>query len=256
MKHKQSQLLMLLHKYETYFSLGHWNAKPVNLEFQQDAIPYLAQPFPIPHLHEETMHNEIECLCRLGVLEKCYDSEWGAPTFIIPKKNGTVISDFQQLNKQLKCKPFPISLFQYAVLLDLNLGYYHIELIWEHKRCAEFSYLGVRIATNNYPWGWQVPLIFFKKMLDLMSKLEFVCAYLDNILVLITSTWKEHLHKLDKKVLHHKAYASLKVHAAKLSFGMTKIEYLGFWITHHCIKPCLKKLSLYMLLPLQLHKEK
>jgi hypothetical protein len=34
--------------------------------------------------------HEIERLVKLGVLKRCSDSEWAAPTFIIPKKNGTV----------------------------------------------------------------------------------------------------------------------------------------------------------------------
>ena len=74
------------------------------------------------------------------VLRKCSDSEWGAPTFIIPKKNGTVrfISDFRKLNAQLKRKPYPIpkisemlqelEKFTYATALDLNMGYYTIRL--------------------------------------------------------------------------------------------------------------------------------
>ncbi len=59
----------------------------------------------------------------------------GAPTFIIPKKNGTVrfTTDFHEVNKQLKRKLFPIPKinnlllkqegFQYATSLDLNMGY-------------------------------------------------------------------------------------------------------------------------------------
>jgi len=101
-EHEQSQLLTLLRKYENCFdgSLGHWKTKPVNLELKSDASPYHARPFPIPHSREETMRKEIARLCNLGVLEKCNDSKWGAPTFIIPRKNGTVhfISDSRELN--------------------------------------------------------------------------------------------------------------------------------------------------------------
>ena len=101
--------------------------------------PIIHQPL-VPHSREATLRTEIERLCKLGVLEKCNASEWGAPTFIIPKKNGTVrfISDFRELNKRLRRKPFPIPRindlllkldgFQYATSLDLNMGYYHIEL--------------------------------------------------------------------------------------------------------------------------------
>ena len=97
-EHEQSQLLTLLSKYENTFDggLGLWKTKPVELELKPDAHPYHAKPFPIPRSREETTRKEIERLCQIGVLEKCNDSEWGAPTFIIPKKNSTVcfISDF------------------------------------------------------------------------------------------------------------------------------------------------------------------
>ena len=90
-----------------------------------------------------TLKLEIERLCKLGVLRKINHSEWAAPTFIIPKKDGTVrfISDFRELNKRIrriKRKPFPIPKihdlllklegFKYVTSLDLNMGYYHIEL--------------------------------------------------------------------------------------------------------------------------------
>jgi hypothetical protein len=47
---------------------------------------------------------EIERLGKIGVLRKINQSEWGSPTFIIPKKDGIVhfISDFNELNKRIK----------------------------------------------------------------------------------------------------------------------------------------------------------
>ena len=86
------------------------------------------------------------------------------------------------------------------------------------------------------------PDIFQEKMSDLMTRLEFVRTYLDDVLVLTTSTWDDHLRKLDK-VLHRIAKAGLKVNADKSSFGKTEIEYLGFWITCHGIKPLPKKVE-------------
>jgi hypothetical protein len=49
-------------------------------------------------------------VCREGVVAKDSYSKWAAPTFIIPKKEGTIsfVTDFRQLNKALKRKPFPI----------------------------------------------------------------------------------------------------------------------------------------------------
>ena len=62
-------------------------------------------------------------------------AKWAAPTFIISKIDATLrfISDFCQLNKCIKHKPFPIpdiqdlllklEGFQHAMSLDLNMGY-------------------------------------------------------------------------------------------------------------------------------------
>ena len=151
---KQSTLLAVLTRYENIFDgrLGLWKTTPVKLELKLDATPYHPKPFPILRAHEETTPKEIECLCRIGVLEKYNDSKWGAPTFIIPKKNGMVrfILDFQELNTWLKRKPFPIPKinnlllklegFQYATSLDLNIWYYHIELnLRAQEMCYSFN---------------------------------------------------------------------------------------------------------------------
>jgi hypothetical protein len=73
--------------------LGVLKVPPVHLELRalnMDEKPYHARPFPIPKCYEDTTKKEIQCLCSIGVLVKCNDSEWAAPTFIQPKKTGDV----------------------------------------------------------------------------------------------------------------------------------------------------------------------
>ena len=105
-------MLSLLKKFEHLFdgSLGDFDTSLVHLDLKEGAKPYHGKAFPVPHIHKETFKREIERLVSLGVLRKCSDSEWGAPTFIIPKKNGTVrfISDFRKFNAQLKHTLYPI----------------------------------------------------------------------------------------------------------------------------------------------------
>jgi hypothetical protein len=120
--------------------LGTWNAKPYNIELKPNAKPYHSRPFLVPKTHEATLKIELECLTKAGVLKKVNQSEWAALTFLIPKKDAMVqfIPDFHELNKRIKQKPFLIPKiqdlllklegFQYAMTLDLNMGYYHIKL--------------------------------------------------------------------------------------------------------------------------------
>ena len=62
----------------------------------------------------ETLKTDHNRLVNKGVLNHKNNSEWAVPTFIIPKRNVTVhfISDFRQLNKRIKRKPFPIPKIQ------------------------------------------------------------------------------------------------------------------------------------------------
>ena len=91
-KQQQRLLLKLLLKYEHLFDgkLGVWKDANYNIELKPDVSPYHARAYPIPRIHEQTLKKEIERLCKIGVLKKVNRSEWAAPTFIIPKKDGSV----------------------------------------------------------------------------------------------------------------------------------------------------------------------
>ena len=135
-------MLQLLQKYADLFNgtLGKWTGTAHNISLKDGATPYHARSFPIPKAYENTLKDEVNRLVEVGVLKKVNHSEWAAPTFIIPKKDKTVrfISDFRELNKRIQRHPFPIPKiqdlmlklegFQYGTSLDLNMGYYHIEL--------------------------------------------------------------------------------------------------------------------------------
>jgi len=113
---KRKGLNDLLNKFEQKFDgqLGQWTGKPYEIELKAGATPYHSRPFALPKCYEKTLRKEVERLCKIGVLRRVNCSEWGAPTFIIPKKDQTVrfISDFCKLNKHMKCKPYPIPRIQ------------------------------------------------------------------------------------------------------------------------------------------------
>ena len=192
-------LARVLKEFEHLFdgTLGEWKGSGVSFELKKDAVPYHARPYPIPYIHEAPTRTEIDRLCLLGVLEPCDDSEWGAPSFIIPKKNNTVrfLSDFRKLNACLKRKPFPIPKiqdmlqklegFKYATALDLNMGYYTIRLNPDAQRLCTIVLPWGKYKYLRLPMGISgAPDIFQAKMSSLMAGLEFVRVYLDDCLIL------------------------------------------------------------------------
>ncbi len=119
----------------------HLELRPLN----KDEKPYHARFFSITKCYEDTTKKEIKRLCDIGVLAKCNDSEWAAPTFIQPIETGDlkVLTDFCVLNRYIKQKPYPLpkipDLLQklegltWTTALDLRMGYYHIVL---DKECS------------------------------------------------------------------------------------------------------------------------
>jgi RNase H-like domain found in reverse transcriptase/Reverse transcriptase (RNA-dependent DNA polymerase)/Integrase zinc binding domain len=254
---QQKQLKSLLYQFKDLFdgNLGTWKGDPYNIELKADATPYHARAYPIPKIHEATLKMEVDRLIKLGVLKKVNRSEWAAPTFIIPKKDGTVrfISDFRQLNTRIKRKPYPIPKiqdlllklegFQYATSLDLNMGYYHIELTpFSRSLCTIVLPYG-KYEYQRLPMGLcNSPDIFQEKMSNLMDDLEFCRAYIDDILVITKDSWEQHLVHL-QTVFTRLQQAGLKVNATKSFFGKSELEYLGFWITRAGIQPLPKKIN-------------
>jgi hypothetical protein len=198
---------------------------------------------------------EINRLVSIRVFKKQSSLEWASPTFIIPHKDMTVwtISDFRELNKRIVRRPFPIPKisttlqelegFINVMALDLNMGYYTIRL----------DPMAVEMCTIIFPFGKYSYLrlsmgmsgsadIFQAEMMDLMETLEYVRAYIDDLLCITRGTLEDHLDKLEE-VLGRLRDAGLKVNAAKSFFCTHEIEYLDCMLTRGGIKPQIKKVK-------------
>ena len=75
-----------------------------------------------------------------------------------------------------------------------------------------------------------------------MRDLEYVRAYIDNLLVITKGSFQDHLDKL-KVVLEKLRKAGLKVNAKKSFFAWEELEYLGYWITRKGVQPTTQKVK-------------
>ncbi len=134
---------------------GSFNGEPIKLELIPGSMPYFGKPYSTPKAYDEVTKGEIDRLENIELLTRVQTAEWASPTFVIPKKNGTVriITDFRMLNACLKRKPFPMpknpeifrgmEKFKYATTLDLNMGYYSMPLHDDSKA----------LCVTVLPWG-------------------------------------------------------------------------------------------------------
>jgi hypothetical protein len=78
-------------------------------------------------------------------------------------------------------------------------------------------------------------------MSELMADLEYVRAYIDDLLIITSGDFNDHLNKLREALVRLEA-AGLKVNALKSFFGKGELEYLGYWITRDGIQPVTSKI--------------
>jgi len=99
------------------------------------------------------------------------------------------------------------------------------------------------ICTIIFPWSKysykRLPMgfggsadILQAQMMDLMASLEYVRAYIDDLLIITRGTLGDHIEKIEI-VLARLRDAGLKVNAGKSFFCTHEIEYLGY-IDRNC----------------------
>ena len=77
--------------------------------------------------------------------------------------------------------------------------------------------------------------IFQQKTNDLFHGCEFICAYIDYLLILTKGYWTYHIQKLEL-TLNKLKEKGLKCNIEKSFFRQTEMEYLGLWVTRDGVK--------------------
>jgi Reverse transcriptase (RNA-dependent DNA polymerase) len=92
--------------------------------------------------------------------------------------------------------------------------------------------MGIKIA----------PDIFQNVMTKLTQDMEYVKAYLDDLLILTNKSFNDHLTKLEM-VLARLSTAGMRINNSKSKFLAEQIEYLGYWITRKGIQQVQSKVE-------------
>jgi hypothetical protein len=88
--------------------------------------------------------------------------------------------------------------FTYATALDLNMGYYTIRLDPQSSEMCTIIFPWGKYSYQRLPMGFGGSAdIFQAQMMDLMASLDYVRAYIDDLLIITRGTLEDHLSKID-----------------------------------------------------------
>jgi hypothetical protein len=254
---QQNELHEVLNQFEHLFNgeLGFYPHQKIHLELKPDAVPYHAKPYPVPHVYHTLFLAELQRLIDSKVLIKCGASEWAAPTFIIPKKDGRVrwVSDFRKLNDNLKRKIYPLPRIQdilhrrkgykYFTKLDISMQYYTFELDEDSSYLCiivtpfgKYRYLRLPMGIKQSPDVAQE--IMETTLADLR---DFSEVYIDDIGI-FSDSWTEHINHL-QLILQRLQDNGFTINPLKCEWAVQETDWLGYWLTPHGLKPWSKKIK-------------
>jgi hypothetical protein len=259
---QQNDLFDVLSKYTKLFDnkLGKYTDGKVHLDLRADAVPTQTRAYAVPHNHRQVFKDELDRLCKAGVLEPATRSEWISGTFIIPKKllpGETTprvhwVSDFRGLNKGIKRKVYPIPKIGdilarrtgYAFLskMDISMQYYTFELDDESKELCTIATPFGLYRYCRLPMGVSVaPDIAQEIMEECLRAVEDVECYIDDI-GLFSTSWEKHMKCLSECCARLEA-KGFTVNVLKCQFGVKESDFLGHWLTPQGVKPLRKKIQ-------------
>ncbi len=107
--------------------------------------------------------------------------------------------------------------------LDLNMGYYTIILDPDASKICTIIFPWGKNSYKRLPMGIAGSPDFFQaKMMELIESLEYIQAYIDDLLCILKNSLEDLLEKLEE-VLRRLCNVGLKVNADKSTFCALEI---------------------------------
>ena len=235
--------------------LGIFLNRKYHIDLMLGAKPFhIKQPYSVPLYQQDAVKIELLRQLKLGIIERCYSTEWGMPMFIIPKPDGScrLIADFRELNKVTKQLHYPLPKIQdifhrrrhfiYVTLLDVLMQFHTFLLDDEsQQKCVIVTPFG-KFKYNRLPMGFlNSPSWAQAAMDELFSELTDVEVYIDDVGI-FSMDFDTHIRTVSK-VLTKLQNHNFTVKASKCHWCKKQAPWLGHIIIPTGILPNPEKIK-------------
>lgn len=242
-------------------TIGSFKGFKANIRVKESYVPKYVNARPVPYNIREKVEVELNKMVREGIIEPIKCSNTASPMVIVKKQNGKirVCADFKRtLNPMLEKTSYPIPRIEDLLStlskgkifskLDLKDAFAQVRL---NEKSQKYCVLSTHIGLFKYkvlPYGLaSSPSSFANVVNSVMSGVKGVITYFDDILI-IGEDLAEHNRNL-RAALERLNDAGLTINCDKSLFHQEAIEYLGFRVDAHGVKPLASKIDAIVKMP-------
>lgn len=250
---QQHTVVKLINEYRDCFArnlseLGCTKSTEMNIELS-DTNPVVYRPYRLSHTEKLIVRDMVKDLIDNDIAEES-SSCYASPVILVKKKTGgyRLCVDFRALNRKIKKDHFPMPRIDdqldmlngntFYTSLDLASGYYQIPISDACKHLTAFITPDGLYQFKKMPFGLvNSPAVFQRTINQVLGNARFnsAIAYMDDILV-PGKNFEEGLERLEN-VFKLLRIAKLTLNLQKCDFFQKEIEYLGYEIGEHGIRP-------------------
>jgi len=224
--------------------------------------PISFRPRRLSYSEQGSLRNIIDELLSENIIRPS-NSPYSSPIVLVKKKNNCyrLCVDYRELNKITVKDNFPAPLIddqldrlkgkKIFTSLDLKNGFHHVRMNETSipytsfvTPIGQYEYLRMPFGLSNSPrvFNRYIQFIFH----DLICRGDLL-VYLDDMLI-ATQTFPEHF-KILTEVFRLAAKHKLRFNFDKCSFGYWEVEYLGYIVNEHGIRPSTKHVDAMLTYP-------
>lgn len=222
-----------------------------DIKLKPDVTPVNTKQYRLPHSQKNELENQIKKMLLDKIIEPpC--SDWSSPVLLVPKKSDNnhkkwrLVIDFRKLNERVVDDPLPnitdiLDSLSGAVFfshLDLNSGYYQLNLENESRKCTAFTTPSGQYQMTRLPMGLKTsPSCFSRAMTLAMAGLNYerCFIYLDDLICFGRNLETHNKNLID--IFERLKKFNLKLNPQKCDFLKQEILYLGHVVSAQGISP-------------------
>ena len=229
---------------------------PVKIKLKPNTQPFavpVARRVPIPLM--EKVEKELQRMKETDIIEEINDpTDWVSPMVPVVKPSGEVriCVDLKKLNENVERERYIMPTMDDIIYklkdsgvfskLDAASGYHQIPLEQESAKLTTFITPMGRYYFKRLPFGISSgPEIFQKIMEKILTNIEGVICYMDDILV-HSKDENSHTSTL-LKVKEKLQEAGLQLNEEKCAYHQKELKFLGHIVSQHGVRPDPEKVN-------------